>query len=60
MREDRICNKCDAEVLGNEYHVLFQCNNEEIVRLHSQDITVLYHHTTNVCYLYAQQQCKGS
>ena len=37
-----ICNKCDAGVLGDDYHVLFQCNNVEIVRLRSMHIPGYY------------------
>ena len=33
VREDRICKKCDAGLLGDEYHVLCQYNQEKIVRL---------------------------
>ena len=32
-REDRVCNKCDSGVVGDEFHVLFQCTDEEIVNL---------------------------
>ena len=42
VRENRICNKCDAGVLGDEYHVLHQCNDEEIVRLRSMYIPGYY------------------
>ena len=52
VREDRICNECDADVLWDEYHFLFQCNNEHIVRLCSQYILRYYsltpYHTTKM------------
>ncbi len=25
IREERICNHCDAGVVGDKYHVLFHC-----------------------------------
>ncbi len=30
-REDRVCNKCDVEVVGDEFRVLFECMDVEIV-----------------------------
>lgn len=32
-RVDRICSKCDAYAVGNEYHVPFVCNSTDIVVL---------------------------
>ena len=32
-REDRLCSKCDAGVVGDEYHVIFDCTDRDIVRL---------------------------
>ena len=32
-REDRLWSKCDAGVVGDEYHVLFDCTERDIVRL---------------------------
>ncbi len=29
-REERTCNKCNNNVIGDEYHVLLECNNQEI------------------------------
>lgn len=37
-REDRICSKCDANAIGDEYHVLFICNNTDIVMLRARYI----------------------
>ena len=51
IREDRICNKCDAGMLGYEYHVLFQFVMKKSLGCAVctfQDITVREHHTTNM------------
>ncbi len=32
-REERVCNKCNANVIGGEFHVILECTNEEIARL---------------------------
>ena len=31
-REERYCNKCNINVIGDELHVLLECTNEDIVR----------------------------
>ena len=31
-REDRVCTKCNAGAVGDEYHIILECTNEEIVR----------------------------
>ena len=41
-REDRFCGKCNANVIGDEYHVLLMCDNEEIVRLRNEYIPRYY------------------
>ncbi len=41
-REDRVCEKCNAGVIGDEYHVLLMCENEEIVRLRNKFINRYY------------------
>ncbi len=41
-KEDRVCNKCNSGLLGDEYHVLFICDNEEIVRLRNNYIPRYY------------------
>ena len=32
-REDRFCNICNLETIGDEYHLIFECKNERIVDL---------------------------
>ena len=46
-REERICNKCEAGVVGDEFHVLFQCQNAEIARLRNQYIPDYYKNRSN-------------
>ncbi len=38
FREDRTCSKCDANTVGDEYHVLLICNNTDIVMLRARYI----------------------
>ena len=51
-----MCNKCDAGVLADEYHVVFQNNNDDIVRLCSQYIPALqcYTITPQICSVHAK------
>ncbi len=32
-REERVCNKCNANVIGDEFHAILECTNKETVRL---------------------------
>ncbi len=32
-REERLCTKCDGGFLGDEYHVMLECRNEDITAL---------------------------
>ena len=41
-REARLCNKCDDNLLGDEYHVLLVCQNDNIVRLREMYIPRFY------------------
>ncbi len=41
-REGRVCNKCNANVIGDEFHVILECTNEEIVRLREMYIPSYY------------------
>ena len=42
-RRDRTCTICDS---NDEYHYLFECNNEEITMKRSQRIRVSLRHNT--------------
>lgn len=37
-----MCGKCNTRALGDEYHVLFTCENKEIVRLRTKYIPRYY------------------
>ena len=41
-REERVCVKCNENVIGDEYHVMLMCENEDIVRLRNQYIPRYY------------------
>jgi hypothetical protein len=41
-RENRKCTKCSKDVIGDEYHYLFICNNTEIQRIRSKYIPKYY------------------
>ena len=41
-QEDRVCEKCNANVLDDEYHVMLTCENEDIVRFRNQYIPRYY------------------
>ena len=42
IREQRFCNKCSDNILGDEYHVTLECNNEDITALRCQYIPLYY------------------
>ena len=55
-REDRICSKCDAGVVGDEYHVLFDCTNSDIVRLRGMYLSGYFtHRSTYYKYIWLMQ-----
>ena len=41
-REERICNKCNDNVIGDEYHVLLECTCQEIAQLRIKYLPVYY------------------
>ncbi len=41
-REDRVCNKCKVNVIGDEFHVILECTSEEIARLREMYIPSYY------------------
>ena len=43
-REDRLCSRCVVGVVGDEYHVLFDCNDRDIVRLRSMYLSEYFTH----------------
>ena len=48
-REERVCNMCDDHLVGDEFHILFVCQNENIVMLRNMYIS---HYYTNRPSLY--------
>ena len=46
-REERTCNKCNDNVIGDEYHVLLECNNQEITQLRIKYLPMYYRHNPN-------------
>ncbi len=41
-REQRICNKCSENIVGDEFHVLLECTNQEITQLRLRCIPLYY------------------
>ena len=41
-KEERICNMCENNFVGDEFHMLFVCQNENIVRLRNMYIPEYY------------------
>ncbi len=41
-REERICNKCNANVIGDEFNIILECTNEEITRLREMYVPNCY------------------
>ena len=42
MREDRHCDMCSMNTLGDEYHLFFECNNPDVEMLRRQYIPIYY------------------
>ncbi len=41
-RNLRHCQKCTLDIMGDEYHTFFECNNEDIVELRKRFLPVYY------------------
>ena len=41
-RHHRFCEICNLETVGDEYHYLFECNNEELVELRKRCVSNYY------------------
>ena len=48
QRSDRLCNLCDCEQLGDEYHYLYICKNPNIIRLRHMFIPAYCYRHPNV------------
>ena len=41
------CQKCDLNVLGDEYHIFFECNNTDIVNAKRRFVPLSFHQNQN-------------
>ena len=41
-REERVCTKCNLNVIGNEYHIMLVCPNESIADLRNKYVPPYY------------------
>ena len=41
-REERICRVCNLGKMGDEYHLFFECNNNEVLRFRNEFIPLYY------------------
>ena len=48
IRSERTCDVCDMNVLGDEYHYIMECRNEEIVKTRKSVIPIYYRTNINV------------
>ena len=58
-RIERICNKCDRNLIGDEYHVVLECDNQEIVNLRNRYIPAYYRNYPNRNKFIALMNSKG-
>ena len=42
VREERCCTKCNDGLVGDEYHVMLQCQNQYIIQLRRKYIPGYY------------------
>ena len=47
-RDERICTVCDSGEVGDEFHYLFNCSNENVKRNRSKYVDKYYTHHPNV------------
>ena len=58
-REERFCDKCNSEQVGDEYHVLFQCQNQYITQLRNKYIPEYYRVNANHRKYIKMMQCSN-
>ena len=59
-REERFCNKCNGGYVGDEYHVLLECQNQEIVLLRNRYIPIFFRVDPNQSKLVRLMQSKNT
>ncbi len=47
-RDERICTVCDSGEVGDEFHYLFNCSNENVKRNRTKYVDKYYTHHPNV------------
>ena len=47
-RENRLCQLCNLQNIGNEYHYLFECTNVNIERLRLKSVPAYYRNNPNI------------
>ena len=47
-RNERICTVCDSSEVGDEFHYLLNCSNENVKRNHTKYVDKYYTHHPNV------------
>ena len=48
-RDLRYCNKCTLDIMGDEHHTFFECNNQDIVDLRKRFIFMCIINVTKSC-----------
>lgn len=58
-REERLCSKCLSNVVGDEYHVVLVCTNENIMELRNRYIPFYYRNNPTLGNFIMLMQCKN-
>ena len=58
-REERLCNKCDSSIVGDEYHAILECTNETIRRMRQRYIPEYYRTWPNRLKFCSLMQCNN-
>ena len=59
IREERYCGKCNSRQVGDEYHILLQCQNDIIVQLRNEYIPKYYTRNPNIFKFILLMQCQS-
>ena len=57
-REERLCTKCNGNVMGDEFHIMLLCPNEDLVELRSRYIPAFCTTNPTMNKINTLMQCK--
>ena len=58
-RDERVCEICETGELGDEFHYLFNCKNERVMRERKNALTQYFNNRANAYKYHALMNCKS-